>query len=837
MSANRFDEVLNSFRTLEPEVGAADAAAARVRQNLFGAAGAAEVAKRLESCDDFQSLISGYLRKSLPDARCMLFEDHVRQCVPCRKALEAAREGRLQPARAKVVAFEPRRPALFAFNQWALAAMLLLGLSLGSWWIWRTGLPGAPVASIASIRPGTQVYRVAEGTPLPLGEGVELGAAEVIRTARGGNAVVKLFDGSLVEMDERSEISVSRGWPGTTIRLERGNILVQAAKQKQGRLLVTAGEAQVAVKGTIFTVKHGVKGARVSVVEGAVEVQAGGKTEELKPGQQSTSDPILERTRVADDVAWSRDAARYLAMLGELAKLEAKLDRIPGPGLRYESRLLNLIPADTVFYAGIPNIGNTLTEMKRVFDENLTDSPVLRAWWNDAARSNQRQDVDEALQLVKQFSQQIGREVVVAVRGGAHAPVVLAEAGPGLEALIQQQVAKHGAPREPLPYAIHKGIFIAADRVSAVAEMRQLIDRGGPPATPFTERIGQSYRQGAEWLFAADMEQITRGSVQKQQSTKTAMDLGFDNAQYLVLERREVAGRVENTGVLNFRGERHGVPAWLGAPGPLRTLEFVSPDAAAAVSIVSKNPRTIVEELLRLGKFESANFERETGLRVLDDLAAPLGAEATFAIDGPVLQLPWKAAVETLAPQTMQRSLERLVAVVNEQGAKAQPKHSVTLTQQAAQGRTFYTLTFDAKIPVHYTFVDGYWLLGSSRALLTSAIQTRQSGLTLPRSTRFRALLPSGADPNVSGLFYYNAGDALSPVAEQLKNLANAEQQKSLAAVKEMKPGLICAYGEADRITLSSTGSLFGFNLSSLGALGNGGLMDLLKLPGQSTKQ
>ena len=43
------------------------------------------------------------------------------------------------------------------------------------------------------------------------------------------------------------------------------------------------------MKGTIFSVNHGMKGSRVAVIEGVVRVAAGDRTTELNAGDEATS--------------------------------------------------------------------------------------------------------------------------------------------------------------------------------------------------------------------------------------------------------------------------------------------------------------------------------------------------------------------------------------------------------------------------------------------------------------------------------------------------------------------------------------------------------------------
>ena len=75
------------------------------------------------------------------------------------------------------------------------------------------------------------------------------------------------------------------------------------------------------------------------------------------------------------------------------------------------------------------------------------------------------------------------------------------------------------------------------------------------------------------------------------------------------------------------------------------SLEFVSPEASMVTSAVIKNPRSILEELFQaIGAGDQdfsqhmAEFESKSGVRVLDDIAAPLGGEVTLALTGPSFQ-------------------------------------------------------------------------------------------------------------------------------------------------------------------------------------------------------
>ena len=109
----------------------------------------------------------------------------------------------------------------------------------------------------------------------PAVAGERIAGSQLVRTAQGSGAVLELADGSRIELAERSELGLGRRWDGTILELERGSLIVEAAEQRRGHLYVDTGDCRVSVVGTIFSVNHGAKGSRVSVIEGEVHVQPG----------------------------------------------------------------------------------------------------------------------------------------------------------------------------------------------------------------------------------------------------------------------------------------------------------------------------------------------------------------------------------------------------------------------------------------------------------------------------------------------------------------------------------------------------------------------------------
>ena len=98
--------------------------------------------------------------------------------------------------------------------------------------------------------------------------------------------------------------------------------------------LLRLADSLVSVTGTIFSVNNGTKGSRVSVIEGEVNVNHAASDRVLRPGDQVTTNPAIAMIPVKDEVAWSRNADHYAAVLYGLASLKHELKNVQQPGVR-----------------------------------------------------------------------------------------------------------------------------------------------------------------------------------------------------------------------------------------------------------------------------------------------------------------------------------------------------------------------------------------------------------------------------------------------------------------------------------------------------------------------
>jgi hypothetical protein len=143
--------------------------------------------------------------------------------------------------------------------------------------------------------------------------------------------------------------------------------------------------------------------------------------------------PITETVPVKDEIAWSRDSEHYKNILAQVAALRKEIDeRAPRPGVRYSTRLLDMISDDTVFYVAIPNLSETLAESNKIIQERLAQNPELSQWWDkEQASSRGNEEWDKVISKIGEFGAQLGDEIVVTAqlsktgKGEPDGPLVL----------------------------------------------------------------------------------------------------------------------------------------------------------------------------------------------------------------------------------------------------------------------------------------------------------------------------------------------------------------------------------------------------------------------------
>ena len=732
-----------------------------------------------------------------------------------------------------------------------------------------------------------KMFRVADSGLERLYPGDWVDGGQEIRTAKDSAARVQLDDGSLVEINERSAFEALRKRSGTQIRVDRGSVIVEAADQRTGTLDVTTDELLVSVKGTIFSVHHGTKGSRVSVIEGEVRVEHGRQAQSLYPGDQFGSRVTMAALPLAAEIGWSSNADEYLALLEEFKELRTSLNQVMAAAEpRFSSELLNMVPADATVYAALPNPTATLAEVYGLIRERLGSSAVLAEWWSQVEETGAVAHIDDFVGRVQELSSYLGEETVVALSLDESAepsnPLVLSQVvdADGLRTALETQLAELRAEFPDLEVTIIDGstttvpaggdqlfIWIGESLLVAspeIAEINRIAagQSGGFAESTFGDRVIAAYGQGAEYLGAVDLATIFAAVMDREESDDDRAALsfaGFESIQYLVVERHQDEERAHTAAELSFDGERTGLAAWLAEPGPMGALEFFSPEASFVTAVVMQDPLSMLDEVLDFARTQEGDetdetdtehpdigvdegldvFSDETGLDLREDLVAPLGGEFAFGIDGPALPVPsWKAIVEVYDEVRLQTTIETLVNRASDEGV------AVEVSETEIDGRTFYSLSGDlpegspiSGMTTHYTYVDGYLVMAPSTALLEQAIQYRDSGTAITATSDFQNLLPTDSYLDFSAVAYNRIGETLSSLVDKLPmpDGLTADQQAQFDSLigeltQSSGPSLYCLYGEEQRIRLvSNSPSMVPF--SGLGSVfGLGAMMSNLDL-------
>jgi hypothetical protein len=784
MSQDRLDSALEGMKQEAVDAATLDAARARVWNTLSNPVPA--------GCAEFRPEFPEYLRGTLTGGRRVLLEDHVSRCIACRAALAEMRGER------RVIAMPQRSSA--RWRRWgtlaAAAAVVFSALYLGrdSIDVWMA--PGGPRATVVSAS-GT-LYRLPGGA---LAAGAAIGENELIRTGPGAHATLRLSDGSTIDVNERTELYVTAAWTGQSIHLQRGDVIVEAAKQRRGTLRVLTRDSVAAVKGTVFAVSAGMAGSVVSVVEGSVAVNHPGRQVLLSPGQQAASHPAMATT-VAQAIAWSPDAGEYLQILASLAKIEREIAPFSTP-LRTSSALLSYLPAGAFVYGAVPNIGGKIGQGLVAAEQQAFENAAFKSWWTSDAGVELKQIVDR----VRSVSSLLGDEIVFSAASPAPretVPVVLARVQPNQRAALTSALDGlfADAGETSRPYSVTDELVVVSDSPAHLAWALAHLGQGA--GSPFAAAIAERYKRGAGWLIGVDAAPV----IAMAEGDAPPIELaGMTGVKYLFLEQRSPAGAEENEVTVTFQDARKGMASWLADAGSGGAAEYVPSDALIAGYVSMRQPGQLFQEFTALMSKQQPSFqtdltklETQLGAGFIASLTSALGTEAAFALQGFSASGPaWMIVGLANDPAVIDSSLTKLVETINAELPAGEQDKRCTLTQESAGGRMWTTLKVGSfPFGATWTYDGGYIVAASDRATGERAIATRNGGSALVWSAAFQGQLPASAALHPSAFAWLNTKGALGI----LSALSSSQELNGLLSAQD--PLLVVFDGKPEQIHVAS---------------------------------
>ena len=546
-------------------------------------------------------------------------------------------------------------------------------------------------------------------------------------------------------------------------------------------------------------------------------------------GAQTSVDPRASQSDWVQQLE-----TKYPGLLAEIGQLFNKLQHdVEFPGPRAESRLLPLLPEGTLSYGAFPNYGGAAEQALAVFRQELKESSVLREWWKQGQVASVGPRIEDSLEKFSHVSQYLGDEISFSGTMEGREPNLLMVAEvrkPGLKKFLRQIIselagnAKSGVrilePQELAAMASKPGAdellilvrpdyVVGALNVETIRKFNVRLDQSSREftKTAFGHRVEQAYAGGVTTLAAADMQTILKkvppGASGDQMPLQKS---GFADMKYLVWEHTRSNGQTVSEAELSFTGPRRAAAAWLAKPAPLGSLDFVSPKAILAGTLVLANPARIFDDIKEFTGTSNATafanieqMEKVLKLSLRDDLLSCLGGEITLELDSVTPPQPeWKTILKVSDMKHLQQAISSLLTATQFRTEEFEEGGATISTLTIPSGQT--------PLKIGYAFVDGYWIIGSGRETVANAIRLHSSGGSLGSSNKFRAALPPGHAAEASALLYQ---DPIAMASLQLRGFS-PQVAESLARMKtESVPGLITLYGEESAIREASRGGDF----------------------------
>lgn len=529
------------------------------------------------------------------------------------------------------------------------------------------------------------------------------------------------------------------------------------------------------------------------------------------------------------EVGAASDAGADSAWLPEIATIMQRLQReITFPPERRQSQLLPLLPQSTTVYAAFGNYADVTRQALKIFREARETSPLLRDWWQRGQPRKDREDLEALAEKFAQIEDYLGDEVVFSARLESEKPGIFAAAEvrkPGLELFLRKLIEDYGGktkagvliftPQElaaaqnkgsgkELLILVHPSYIVASQDFSALRSFQGQLGSSATSfaGTSFGQRLGQEYTQGTSILAGADLQRVLKHLPELATAKKrTLEESGFADAKFAIWGHTTVAGQSISRGELSFTGQRRGPAAWLAKPQPLTTLDFVSPKAMLAATIVLTKPEKIFDDAKKLSAGSPSSpfktlsqFETMLSLSLRDDVLRNLQGELTLELDDFTPAKPvWRAIFKVNDAAHLQSAFNQLLAAT-QLGSKQADAGGTAITQFQIPSR-------NGANEIAFAFADGHLIVGPNFDAIATALKMHKSGESLAKSKSLQAALPPGHTAEASALFYQ---DPVALYALQAQRLMPGAADAAAKLAGPGAPSVICLYGDEAAIRSAS---------------------------------
>lgn len=180
-------------------------------------------------------------------------------------------------------------------------------------------------------------------------------STETYSTAKGERRSLLLDDGSRVDLNAGTRLTVSLARTTRTVRLDQGQAVFDVAHDADRPFYVTAGDRTVRVIGTQFDVRRREGKLSVTVARGAVEIRpaegAAGRAYRLRPGQrldhvEGGPQSMVATTEASEVLAWRTGRLVYRGQ--PLNEVIADLNQQWPTAIRIDDPTLGAVPVSGV---------------------------------------------------------------------------------------------------------------------------------------------------------------------------------------------------------------------------------------------------------------------------------------------------------------------------------------------------------------------------------------------------------------------------------------------------------------------------------------------------------